>query len=232
MCVDNRFEPAIVLKKQSSQECETFMDSMEKNKIFAAILCAGIMAMLSGFIANKLVKPEKLKQDAVAIEGVEVVAGGPAKPQLPDPIMHLIATADIAKGEKLSKACAACHSFDNGGPHKVGPNIYAMVGSSKAGKAGYEYSSALADMAGAWGYEELNFFMWKPKKYVSGTKMNYNGLKKPGDRAALIAWLRTQGSSNFPLPTASEIAAEAAALAPPEPEDVAAEEPASGTETE
>lgn len=197
------------------------MDSMEKNKIFAAVLCAGIAAMLSGFVAGKLVYPDKLEEDAVFIEGLQGSAGGPAKPQLPDPIMHLIATADIAKGEKLSKACAACHSFDKGGPDKVGPNLYGNVGGPIAGVSGFGYSSALASLGGAWGYEDLNFFLWKPKKHVPGTKMNYNGLKKPGDRAALIAWLRTQGSSGFPLPSAAEIAAEAAALAPPEPEETA-----------
>lgn len=196
------------------------MDSMENNKIFAALLCAGIVAMLSGFIANKLVHPDELEEDAVFVEGLEGSAGGSVKAQLPDPVMELIATADLAKGEKLSKACAACHSFDKGGPHKVGPNLYNSVGAPKAAKGGFEYSPAMAAFGGAWGYEDLNYFLWKPKAYMPGTKMNYNGLKKPGDRAALIAWLRSQGSSGFSLPSASEIAAEAAALAPPEEEAV------------
>lgn len=202
------------------------MDSMEKNKIFAAILCAGIMAMLSGFIADKLVHPHIPDEDAVPVEGVEVAAGGgPVKPQLPEPILELIADADIAKGEKLSKACAACHSFDQGGPHRVGPNLHAMVGAPKAGKSGFEYSPAMAGHGGAWSYEDLNYFLWKPKKFIEGTKMQYIGMKKPGDRAAMIAWLRTQGSGSFPLPSAGEIEAEKAALAPPEPEvDEAANE--------
>ena len=194
------------------------MGSMEKNKIFAAVLVAGIVAMLSGFIAERLVHPEELEEDAVFVEGLQGSAGGPVKAKLPDPIMQLIATADMAKGEKLSKACAACHSFDQGGPHKVGPNLYNIVGAPKAAKGGFEYSPAMASYGGAWGYEDLNYFLWKPKAYIAGTKMNYNGLKKPGDRAALIAWLRSQGSSGFSLPNASEIAAEAAALAPPEAE--------------
>ena len=193
---------------------------MEKNKIFAAVLCAGIMAMLSGFIAKKLVHPHDLKEDAVAIEGIAGAAsGGAGKPQLPDPIMHLIATADVAKGEKLSKACAACHSFDNGGPDKVGPNLYKIVGAPIGGKSGFAYSSAMASHGGAWGYEDLNFFLWKPKKHIQGTKMNYNGLKKPGDRAAIIAWLKTQGSNGFALPSQAMIDAEAAKLAPPEAEE-------------
>jgi len=200
------------------------MKGMENNKIFAAVLVAGIVAMLSGFIANKVVAPEYPEQNAVTIDVSSTGSGssGPAKPAGPDPILALIATADIAKGEKLSKACAACHSFDQGGPHKVGPNIYDIVGAPKAGKAGFSYSTAMAEKSGAWGYDELNNFLWKPKKYLPGTKMNYNGLKKPNDRAALIAWLRTQASSQAALPSAAEIEAEISKLAPPVEEAVEA----------
>ncbi|MEZ5813901.1 MAG: cytochrome c family protein [Alphaproteobacteria bacterium] len=201
------------------------MDSMEKNKIFAAVLVAGITAMFAGFIAERVVHPEVPGEDAVAIEGSAGggSGGGAAKVKMPDPILNLIETADIAKGEKLSKACAACHSFDKGGPDKVGPNLYGVVGGPKAHSPSFAYSAAMTEFGGAWGYEDLNFFLLKPKDYVAGTKMNYAGLKKPGDRAALIAWLRAQGSGSFPLPSAAEIAAEAAKLAPPEEDGAAAE---------
>ena len=46
--------------------------------------------------------------------------------------------------------------------------------------------------------------------------MNYVGIKKPEDRAAMVAWLNTLGS-NKPAPSASQIAAEQAELALPEP---------------
>ncbi len=204
--------------------------SFEMNKIFAAILVAGITAMLAGFIADKLVHPKELKEDAVAIDGADAGHGGGAVVEaMPEPIMGLIATADIARGEKLSKACAACHSFDNGGPNKVGPNLWGVVGAPKGAHGGFEYSSAMAGHGGAWGYLELNKFLWKPKKYISGTKMNYNGIKSPEDRAAMIAWLRTLGSSD-PLPNEAEIAAEIAELAPPEPEVEEPEAAAAGSE--
>lgn len=199
------------------------MSSFEFNKVFAAILVAGITAMLSGFIADKLIHPKELKEDAVAIEGGAVASGGPKVEKKAEPIAHLIATADVARGEKLSKACAACHSFDNGGPSKVGPNLWNTMGAAKASKGGFEYSSSLAGMGGSWGYTEMNQFLWKPKKYVPGTKMNYNGIKKPEDRAAMIAWLRTLSSSPKALPSAGEIASEAALLAPAPVEEAPAE---------
>lgn len=189
-------------------------NNLESNKIFAAILVAGITAMMSGFIAKKLVHPHDLAKDAVHLDGAAVVGSGPAKIAVPDPIMHLIATADIAKGQKLSKACAACHSFDKGGVSKVGPNLWNVVNEPKGGKSGFAYSTALVEAGGAWDYDSLNYFMWKPKKYLAGTKMNFIGLKKPADRAAIIAWLRTLADTPAGLPTDAEIAIEKAKLAP------------------
>lgn len=195
------------------------MSDFEFNKIFAAVLIAGITVWMSGFIANKLVHPEKLKKNAVEIEGGEVAGGGgPKKAQLPEPILHLIAAADVTRGEKLAKACVACHSFANGGAHKVGPNLWDIMNAPKAGKAGFGYSTALKEHGGAWSYAELNKFLWKPKKHIPGTKMNYNGIKKPEDRAAMVAWLRTLASSPDPLPNQFEINQEKAELTPPEPE--------------
>ena len=194
------------------------MGGMEFNKIFAAILVAGIIAMFGGFVAKKLVHPHKLEQNAYNVEGMadDAGAGGPAKAAGPDPILALIAAADVAKGEKIAKACAACHSFNKGGANGVGPNMWGVVGGAKHHAAGYAYSGALIETGGnVWTYSELNKFLWKPKAYAPGTKMSYAGLKKPEDRAALLAWLRTQADSPAALPSDGDIAAENAELAPP-----------------
>ena len=119
------------------------MGGMESNKIFAAILIAGIVAMLAGFIAEKLTHPHKLKENAYAIEGVEEAGGGPAVEKLAEPVLALLAAADIERGKKVSKACAACHTFDKGGANGVGPNLWGIVGSSKQGVGGYAYSGVL-----------------------------------------------------------------------------------------
>lgn len=205
------------------------MSGMELNKLMAAVLVAGIVASFSGFIAREAIHPHKLHEDAVPIEGVEGAAGGGVKKQtIPDPVLALIAGADLARGEKVAKACAACHSFDKGGPDGTGPNLWNTVNASKANKGGFAYSDSLKDMAGQWDYAALNHFLWKPKSYVSGTKMNFIGLKKPEDRAALIAWLRTKADGQAALPSAAAIAAEEAAFAPKEEvEDAAAEAAAS-----
>ncbi len=193
------------------------MGGMEFNKIFAAVLVAGLIAMLSGFVAEKLTHPHKLKEDAYPVEALEAAAGGGQKEKLAEPILAMLAEADIVRGQKVSKACAACHSFDKGGKNGVGPALWDIVGKPKQAVGGFVYSGVLNENGGnVWNYEELNKFLWKPKKYAPGTKMSYVGLKKPEDRAALIAYLRTLSGSPKALPSASHIAAEAAALAPKE----------------
>lgn len=206
--------------------------NLEFNKIFAAILVAGITAGTASFVSEIVMHPHHAEEDAVPIEGVES-SGGPIAtgPTGPEPILELIATADLARGEKLTKACIACHSFEKGGPNKTGPNLWGIVRSHKAHLDGYAYSDALLSMEGNWNYVSLNKFLYKPKDYISGTKMNYIGLKKPEDRAAVIAWLRTMADAPAALPSDSEIAAEKAELAPEPPEEEENTEPDMEAET-
>ncbi len=195
--------------------------SNESNKIFAAILCALLTVMLGGFFVDKIIVAEKLEKNAIEIEGGAVKGGAiDTKPKLPDPIMALLADADIEKGAKISKACAACHSFEKGGATKQGPNLWGTVGAPKGNVAGFAYSDELIAKGGNWDYDSLNQFLTKPKKYIKGTKMNFAGLKKAKDRAALVAWLRVQADAPTALPTEAEIAAEQAAFAPPVEEKV------------
>lgn len=193
------------------------MMSPRANMAFAAILCAGLVAMLSGFVAGKLVKPETLKEDAVKVEAAEgATSGGAAKVAMPEPILAMIATADVERGKAVAKACAACHNFEKGGANGVGPGMWGVVGNKKDAHPGYAYSGALeASGTPDWTYESLNKFLWKPKAYAPDTKMNFIGVKKPEDRAALIAYLRTIDDAPEPLPTEAQIAQEMADLAPP-----------------
>ena len=65
---------------------------------------------------------------------------------------------------------------------------------------GFAYSKALLDIGGEWTYEELSEFLYKPKQYAEGTKMNFSGLKKTEDRANLILFLRDHSDNPVPLP--------------------------------
>ncbi len=187
---------------------------LENNKIFAALLVAGIVAMLCGFVANILVSEDGTAETAIEIDttALEAAASGDGAPVGPDPILALLGSADVKRGEALAKACLACHGFDKGGPSKIGPNLYGMVNAKKAHIDSFAYSAPLNEMAAKgekWTYQSLNVFLWKPAAYIKGTKMSYPGLKKPQDRADVIAYMRSMADTPAPLPSAAEIAAEA-----------------------
>ncbi|MGC0371517.1 MAG: hypothetical protein DGJ47_000206 [Rickettsiaceae bacterium] len=167
------------------------MSGLELNKIVAAILLASLIAMLVGFTANILYKP-KLE---IAERGyqIEVEEGEPQNPgEKPEPIdiPKLMAEANAENGAKIVKKCVSCHSFNQGGANKVGPNLFAIVDSKKAAKSSFVYSKTLASMGGSWSIENLYHFLNKPSKYAPGTKMSFAGLRKPTDIADVIAYLK------------------------------------------
>lgn len=106
-------------------------------------------------------------------------------------INELIAKADLAKGEKLFKKCAACHGIEKGGADKIGPNLFAVVGKNKAFSSTFKYSNGLKTKGGKWTVEDLNQWLTKPKDYISDTKMSFPGLKKDTERADVIAYLKS-----------------------------------------
>jgi cytochrome c len=137
----------------------------------------------------------------------------PAAAKGPEPILALLASADVEAGIKTAKKCTACHVFDKGGKNKVGPGLWNIVNADKANVDGFIYSAALAEMDGGWDYQALNAFLYKPKAYVAGTKMNFAGLKKPQDRANIIAYLRSLAEAPVALPSEVDIAVETSAQA-------------------
>lgn len=115
--------------------------------------------------------------------GGEAAEGGPA-------FAELYAAADVAKGEKLFKQCAACHKLD--GANGTGPHLNGVVGREVGKVAGFGYSAQVVAHGGAWTPEVLDPWLANPKGYIAGTKMSYAGMKKPEDRANLIAYLATK----------------------------------------
>ena len=179
------------------------MDSLEVNKIAGAILAAAVIAMMAGFIANIIfARGHGHMEVAYSVAPGEAAESAPAAeaPAL-EPIGPLLASADVAAGTKVAKKCTACHTFEDGGANKIGPNLYDILGKNVAANAGFSYSGALQDKASeTWDYENLNAFIAKPKEWAPGTKMSFAGIRKAGDRANLILYLRSLSGSPAALP--------------------------------
>ena len=107
-------------------------------------------------------------------------------------ITALLATADPSQGQIVFLQCRACHSLEAAGPNKVGPNLHGVIG-RKAGLApGFAYSDPMTASEVVWSAETLDKFLLRPSDFIPGTRMVFVGLRKPEDRASVIAYLQQE----------------------------------------
>jgi cytochrome c len=182
------------------------MDSFELNKILGAILATCLILLVTSFTASAIFSPVMPEKPGFEIAVKEETHGGgkEAAAAPSEPIEKLLQTASVEKGAAAAKKCAACHTFEKGGPNRVGPNLFGIVERARASEAGFNYSAAMKAKGGKWSYDDLNKFIANPKGFVPGTAMGFAGIPKDSERADVIDYLHTLADSPVPLPTASK----------------------------
>ncbi|GAB4352298.1 MAG: hypothetical protein Kow0026_09740 [Oricola sp.] len=175
------------------------------NTYAGAFLGTVFVMMTVGILGEAIFETEAPEEAGFAIVAGD--GGGEtteaAKGPTVEPVAPLLASADVSKGESIFKKCHACHTVEQGGPNKVGPNLWNIVNRPVASHEGFKYSGAMTEFAAGgtvWDYDHLNHFIKKPKSLVPGTAMGFAGLSKVQDRADLIAYLRTMSDNPAPLP--------------------------------
>jgi cytochrome c len=130
-----------------------------------------------------MVKGKTMKMIKLATLGISLALSIAAVPAYAD--------GNAAKGEKVFNKCKACHTVEQGGKNKNGPNLFGVVGKKAGSVEGYNYSKAMKNADLTWDEANLDEYLKKPKAFVKGTKMSFVGLKKKKDRENLIAYLKT-----------------------------------------
>ncbi len=171
----------------------------ELRNIAVGMIFASILSLLSlGYIANALYGVGHEKLPDPVIEGAEQASAGAvgsAAKKHEVSVASLMAAAQPQKGAKtFKKKCTSCHTIEQGGKDKTGPNLFSIAKRGIGKKAGFKYSKGLvAKSAELWSDESLNSFLTKPAAYIKKTKMSFAGIKKPAARADLIAFLKSSG---------------------------------------
>jgi cytochrome c len=185
------------------------MDSFEIAKIAGGVLLA--LLVIVGFrtglkIAEEHEGPQPVGYSLPMPEAKgpsDIPAGGAAGVDAPvdlpaiaapfDPaaVADAAATGNAEAGATIFKKCQACHSGEKGGPNKVGPDLWGVVGRPKGSHEGFTYSAAMKAKGGDWTLPDLASFVHSPKTYVPGTKMLFPGIADQGDLADLLAYLNT-----------------------------------------
>ena len=188
------------------------MNSSFLNAAAGAFLAVAFVVMTVSIASDAIFHSSAPETEGYALEAGEgaTATASAAEEETLEPIAPLLAGASVEGGQKAFRKCVACHTVEDGGANRVGPNLWDIVDRPVAAATGFGYSTAMQDYADGgekkWHYENLNAFLEAPRRYMRGTAMSFAGVKKADERADLIAYMRSLSDSPAPLPSEADMA--------------------------
>ena len=180
------------------------MDTWELNKIAGAVIAALLLMFgTATFIEIQMShQPAEPGYELPVETTTAAETTGPATPAGIDfeELTGLLQNASVDNGQAAFKRCTTCHTPDQGGRNMTGPNLWGILGRPKAAHEGFNYSAAMRDKGGEWGYEELANFLHNPRSYIPGNRMAFAGIRDDAEIADLLVYLRTLNDNPPPLP--------------------------------
>lgn len=104
--------------------------------------------------------------------------------------------ADLANGRRQFRRCASCHTVEEGGPNRVGPNLHGLFSRGAGEAEGFNYSPALINSEIEWTPEHLDAWLADPRGYIPGNRMSFVGLREEADRRDVIAYLMIEAAAD------------------------------------
>lgn len=183
------------------------MNSHDLNKFAMGTLMAILGVIGFNLLSESIFHQAPLEANAYPIDTSAVASASVADVAVEEgpSIAELLQTADIEKGMSVFRKCAACHTTENGGANKIGPNLWNVVGRDVATNGTFNYSDAMLAQEGGWSFDLLNRYLTKPKDAIPGNKMVFAGLKKGSDRANVMMYLRSLSDAPMELPTMAAV---------------------------
>ncbi|MEM8985499.1 MAG: hypothetical protein AAGC95_02145 [Pseudomonadota bacterium] len=158
---------------------------MQKIKPLCIAITASFIATLSA-CSNE----QQEREAATPPPETSVAKKQPVGRGLKDALNEMDESCDRDLAKTTITQCRVCHSFNEGEPHRTGPNLFGVYGANAAMAEKFAYSPVLQNAGLVWDDETLDAFLENPPRYLPGNRMAFGGVRDADSRSALICFLR------------------------------------------
>ncbi len=100
--------------------------------------------------------------------------------------------ASYADGRRVFAQCRSCHTINEGGGNRVGPNLHGVFGREIGTAEGFNYSRPVQEADFIWDADQLDHWLQNPQTFLPGNRMAFAGVRDETQRRDLIAFLMAE----------------------------------------